>query len=1003
MQYRIFSLLMILAMVVGLCVVAAVPVVGVAGSSDSVTLTNVTITPNKANKPARYEIAFTTSNSGALTASVDTVSITFPPETQMPSSIDPGEVMVNGIACDSTSYGGDAYLVGHTLIITVPQNINAGASCTVVIRQGAGIVNPQISQERNNGLHPAIDALNVFLNLHADTAPDELYELQVISASDPIASGTEIEIFDWIEMDPTDFPGMKVVIVTGAGFSPGSALFLNGLTGGPVAGSGTVDEDGTFTVYAVSSAAPPFVPLEARDGSGRVGERIWAKNSLMTDSVWTVSLSMAIIQHLPVSIIHPEGVFRVLPSLNVSPSSGLPGSSITLTGNNWGGTISATNIKIAGEPLNQGTPVLTDLDGDCNCMPAVFLTPGLMDIQMYIGGDTTYPASGTEVYSCDEVAQPVGGLGCWDDFEMQVTIPRMANPGKQDITVYGGDQLSLLHVAYEGTLTIPGVGTLPIAGEGNTALNQLECFLWVLNPALPALLEGMYGIDLPDCAGGYNTVSSSFEVAPRSVSVEPQSAAPGSTVTITGEGFVPGEPDSFNSGAGFAHNLGGIAVLNYGNSGKTGTLTANIEVADDGTFTAIGTIPEDAPEGDYAVTVFFDPTDTNYEGDSDAEGDEVVGQATFGLGSRALQVVPASGPYGTKITVSGGDFGSTALTPDLFVGTTDPDVALTLSTAGDVTPKTVNVTSTNGFAVGENTVKVTCDVGGSTVSASSAFEVTRPVIELDKAEGMRGSQIVLTGSGWLPGQLNFVSIKTDKGDGSAYSSWSTTLAVPTPDANGEIWASFTIPTSITVTGSEKTIRIKAADNNGNETIMTTFVVQRAQVSVDPESAAAGEAVTISGVGFQPQVAVQYVKIGGANVVRTDDLPITDSEGAFTVTGTVPGLEAGGHLVKAKVMDEADGGAGEITCSFTISAASTGDTSVENGLSTIDGKYDKIWTFDGATQEWQVYDTADGAPKEFTTLVKGRGYWVQVSEDCALTFGANTYNLSQGWNLIGWLG
>jgi len=38
-----------------------------------------------------------------------------------------------------------------------------------------------------------------------------------------------------------------------------------------------------------------------------------------------------------------------------------------------------------------------------------------------------------------------------------------------------------------------------------------------------------------------------------------------------------------------------------------------------------------------------------------------------------------------------------------------------------------------------------------------------------------------------------------------------------------------------------------------------------------------------------------------------------------------------------------------------------------------------------------------------TLYMGTGYWINVSEACALIYGANTYELDAGWNLIGWLG
>ena len=44
--------------------------------------------------------------------------------------------------------------------------------------------------------------------------------------------------------------------------------------------------------------------------------------------------------------------------------------------------------------------------------------------------------------------------------------------------------------------------------------------------------------------------------------------------------------------------------------------------------------------------------------------------------------------------------------------------------------------------------------------------------------------------------------------------------------------------------------------------------------------------------------------------------------------------------------------------------------------------------------------------EWNTLAllhQARGYWIQVTQACSLVYGANTYELDEGWNLLGWLG
>jgi len=57
--------------------------------------------------------------------------------------------------------------------------------------------------------------------------------------------------------------------------------------------------------------------------------------------------------------------------------------------------------------------------------------------------------------------------------------------------------------------------------------------------------------------------------------------------------------------------------------------------------------------------------------------------------------------------------------------------------------------------------------------------------------------------------------------------------------------------------------------------------------------------------------------------------------------------------------------------------------------------------------WTVYNPVWAAAhpewNSLTTLYVQRGYWIDVSQACDLTYEANTYELDEGWNLIGWCG
>ncbi len=938
-------------------------------SSRSVTVDDFKVTPTleewkeagwnmpMANKVSRYEITFTLTNEGELEGGVDEIHITFPNEMQLPTSIDPSNVLVNGVNCGNDNFDGDAAISNKTLKIVVPQNIPDGAVCTVIIMQSAGIANPKLSQElippgNQNGYPATYDPA---MNLHLDRATDELYQLKVATTSDPINASREFQVFDWMEMEKNqmgmiEFPFGGMVIVNGAGFMPDATVTLNGLSGGPLAGSGKVSSDGTVAIYGFASGAPPFVPLEGTDGSGRASNWVWPMYSLNTDQIDENSNKYS-----------AEGVWHLLPSLSLSANSGLAGSQIIIEGTNWTGTPTAVypqDITIGGMPLPvEETPVMVDKDHDSSFLQA------FQGVELNTGKD---------------------------DFSVKAQIPRNLKGGKYEIVVTGGDTMRCLPASVAGN-------------NGWACGNSFDCF----NDSINRIAAGLPPLGI--CAdGGTAVVRATFTVLPRTVKVEPSNAAPGSTVTLKGEGFVAGEPDNFNGGAGFAHNLGGIAVYKYGNSIKTETITTNIEVDDQGGFTAVGKIPADATEGNGEVIVFFDPTDTFYDGEGDL--DEVSAKAAFAPASRGLTVIPSSGPLGTTITVSGGNFGSAAggVIPRLEVNYfEDPGLPTLepLSTAGQMVPETFEVDADEGFRYGDdNMIRVIAPCGGIDLTAACTFDVTRPTLQLDKTRGPRGTLVKVSGSGWQTSGLNFVTIAY-RGNGAIDDA---TVAVVEPNGNGDIAAQFRIPSfdDADMGGGEANLIFTATDGE-NDSLQSIFTVTGPHISVKPESAAGGEVITVHGEGFLPQSQVQEISLANAPIVPIYELKLTDAQGAFEITGTVPGVMPGGYAINARV-NQNEGA--EITCPFTVVSGGVGDVSVEEGFASIGknaegGQYlfTKVWTFDSKTKEWLVYDIAEGAPDQFDTLVTGQGYWVEVTADCTLTYSSYTYDLINGWNLIGWQG
>jgi len=100
----------------------------------------VFISPSEAGQRSQYTIGFTTSATGALEAGEDTITVYFPEDTTIPSSINTSYVKVNGaqakaVVCSRSN---------ETITVTVPAGITIGDNTyvSIVFALDAGIRNP---------------------------------------------------------------------------------------------------------------------------------------------------------------------------------------------------------------------------------------------------------------------------------------------------------------------------------------------------------------------------------------------------------------------------------------------------------------------------------------------------------------------------------------------------------------------------------------------------------------------------------------------------------------------------------------------------------------------------------------------------------------------------------------------------------------------------------------------------------------------------------------------
>ncbi len=385
------------------------------------------------------------------------------------------------------------------------------------------------------------------------------------------------------------------------------------------------------------------------------------------------------------------------------------------------------------------------------------------------------------------------------------------------------------------------------------------------------------------------------------ITITPPAGPPGTSVTIEGTGFPPGADY-------------GRAIMLYGNITAGGSVTSDwIEVDAQGEFTVQGQIPWEASGGIHGIAVFFNPDNPGVF--SPFNPNQIWCANLFTVTARELTICPDNGPYGVQVCLTGGGFGYDAAgeQPELWinyqrqlVGDVDDH---TLNSKGDIIPAMFIITEDRDFHYGENIVEIRVSVGGQERSAMTTFDVVRPTLEIEPETGPRGTRVTATGSGWLTGPIDFLSIEYERADNND----KATVAVTRANADGDIWTRFTIP-SFEMAADEINLWFEATDARGNESLKKIFTVIVPQLQVEPDAVPPGNPVTVYGKGFQPKTQVQEVSISGAPIVPIWELPVTSATGSFKVTGMVPGLPEGGHPVCVRVTQPQGE---QITCPFTV--------------------------------------------------------------------------------------
>ena len=418
------------------------------------------------------------------------------------------------------------------------------------------------------------------------------------------------------------------------------------------------------------------------------------------------------------------------------------------------------------------------------------------------------------------------------------------------------------------------------------------------------------------------------------------------------------------------------------------TLTTQVVAVTNGNATIYVEVPGKARLGTQTVSVYKDADSAS------------TGSSTVSVGSLDLDLNPATAARGERVTINGSGFD-----PNRTVGFNSDIVKVTVSgkdvkervgtfdivTGGGVTFSVTVPINTSAIRDGDNTVKVEAWDGRIGTAKLSIPEAT---ITLDPTEGRRGTSVGVTGTGFIANELVLVTYGST-GDASKDTRVGSALA----DSRGNIDLSFDVPASAQI-GKEEKVTAEARVTVDNVEVVVdaqaTHTTPEAVVTADPSDASPGDSITISGANLPLHSNVSELKIGDTDVTPSPK-PLTDGNGSFSATVTVPQLELGNETITVKMGEATYSGPIKIVAESAIPAP-TDPAEVFADLVEA-GRLARVWYQDRATQDWTFYDP-DPAFASFNRLNEvssGQVVTIIITDGEPIPFQGET--LYQGSNSI----
>ena len=314
----------------------SMPLVSAPAALAAVSGVTFTPTPNTPGSNAAYTVTFTTGAVGALPTGANTITITFPSGTYVPTFIAPANITVNRVSLTETPI---CIQATRSITMRSPVSLPASSLVTVVIALGAGVRNPPNSD--NDLTASFIGSVATSVEPVAVASPPYSIETAAVAANDV---GITHKGKEYVA-NPTLKANVPMVQV-------GDTLVIQSLTGGTEDGTDLDFGGNTYPGASVGDftpGAPVVVKIEGKPvtvapvGAAVTGQGKFSLALVVPPLNGSSSFEKTIYTGHEQLVELSDGTHTVqfsiwvVPEALVSPYHGSTGTTVTVTGAGFSG------------------------------------------------------------------------------------------------------------------------------------------------------------------------------------------------------------------------------------------------------------------------------------------------------------------------------------------------------------------------------------------------------------------------------------------------------------------------------------------------------------------------------------------------------------------------------------------------------------------------------------------------------------------------------------------